>query len=324
MSVTLDHIVILVSHEVLDDLPAWLTESFTILEGGRHSDGITENKLILFQDGVYIELIAFLQEIPTEKRASARWGLRSEGEVVDFALTLLPSRADGVEASSPEDIFHDAIQARMRQAQADFDYLDPVAGGRMTPDGTELRWAISVPSWTHPPVLGKNKTTPYGHPRDGVVEGELPFWCLDRTLWDLRVPFQARRDATEHTCGAAGVRAIELYVDVDDDRAGKLQAVYESFLGEGIAVIGSKTCWKLDVPAKVVPSSDSSSSATVLTLQEGRRNRLEHGISTAPVGKPSIESQVRISLAMFTSGAPRLLSGKIGPRRLLEIRLVKD
>ena len=56
----LDHIVILVPHETLTNLPPWLTDAFTVLEGGRHADGVTENKLILLQDGVYFELIAFV------------------------------------------------------------------------------------------------------------------------------------------------------------------------------------------------------------------------------------------------------------------------
>ena len=218
MSITLDHIVILVSPSVLADLPAWLTSSFTVLDGGRHSNAITENKLILFQDGVYIELIAFVQGTSPGKRASTRWGKRNEGEAVDFALTLLQSKRAGDGPFHLEDVFCSIIQDRVRESQTALEYSDPVAGGRVTPDGTELRWAISGPAWT---------TT------SQLVEGELPFWCLDRTPRDLRVPFRSRPDITKHACGAIGARAVEVSIVRVEDRGEKFRTVYTSFLGEG-------------------------------------------------------------------------------------------
>ncbi|KAK5655352.1 hypothetical protein OQA88_5919 [Cercophora sp. LCS_1] len=315
MSTTLDHIVILVAPETLANLPPWLTSSFTIINGGRHSNGITENKLILFQDGVYIELIAFVRGTPPQDRASTRWGRRDEGEIVDFALTLLSPK--GEDGFNPEDSFRQHVQERVREAQTGLEYSNPIAGGRVTPDGTELRWAVAAPRWT---VSEEDRR------EDVSVEGELPFWCLDRTSRDLRVPFRAKRDATVHECGAVGVRAVEVAVKADVEGIGKIRRVYESFLGKGGAVDGfqwSKTSWELDVPEKVVPSSATGPSATVLTLQAEGQARDPPENPGAGIESSNSKGSVHISLVLFTAGPSRGLSGEIGPGRTLNIELVK-
>jgi len=56
----LDHVIILVPSSIIDSPPEWLTKHFTITQGGTHADGKTHNSLIVFQDGSYIELIAFV------------------------------------------------------------------------------------------------------------------------------------------------------------------------------------------------------------------------------------------------------------------------
>src|SRR4051812_39623576 len=56
----LDHIIILLPHHHILHPPPWLTDSFTISPGGIHSDGKTENRLICFRDGSYLEIIAFI------------------------------------------------------------------------------------------------------------------------------------------------------------------------------------------------------------------------------------------------------------------------
>lgn len=88
----LDHVVLLLPYAQLQDLPAWVTNNFTVSEGGKsailattphifwahkrflgkHADGKTENKLILFRDGSYLELIAFVNDDP-EKRKGHWW-----------------------------------------------------------------------------------------------------------------------------------------------------------------------------------------------------------------------------------------------------------
>lgn len=209
MSVTpiLDHIVILVPHATLLDLPTWLTEAFTVLPGGRHADGVTENKLILFQDGVYLELIAFSQSKEAlEGRKSHRWGQRQEGHIIDWANTL--RQEDGLEV----------IRKRVASAESGIKYTEPQAGGRIKPDGTELKWVISAPCADDT----SGKLTEF-------VGGEAPFWCLDRTPRDLRVPYHVK-DSVKHACGALGVAGLTVSVrnaEVFD----KLKSTYDALQG---------------------------------------------------------------------------------------------
>lgn len=51
----LDHIIFLVPYASLTTLPLWITDNFAITPGGQHADGQTENKLICFEDGSYLE-----------------------------------------------------------------------------------------------------------------------------------------------------------------------------------------------------------------------------------------------------------------------------
>ncbi|KAK4447365.1 glyoxalase-like domain-containing protein [Podospora aff. communis PSN243] len=287
MAAVLDHIVILLPHSTLADLPAWLSDSFTITPGGRHSNNITENKLILFQDGIYIELIAFVDGTPTEVRKSTRWGRRAEGEAVDFALTLLPEPGSPEESFDPEEVFKNGVQKMVEGAATGYEYLDPAAGGRITPDGTELRWAVAVPKQG-----------------ERLVEGELPFWCLDRTPRDLRVPFRARSEAARHPSAVTGVAAVELRVNGVDNQD-ELARVYESLLGEGITEDGtSNRVWELGVP-------------------ETQQERVTTLILKAPGEATAAQDRTAsISLTLFTAGASKAISGEIAPGRLLEINLI--
>ncbi|KAL7791533.1 glyoxalase-like domain-containing protein [Trichoderma ceciliae] len=195
----LDHIVILVSASDLLELPDRLKDSFIVSPGGTHAGGQTFNKLILFEDGIYIELIAFAEGISPEERAKHRWGRQLENTIVDWAYTL-PHGSDFV-----------AVQHRVKGADAGFAYEDPVPGGRTRPDGVVLKWAI-------------------GAPRDangnGPEPGLLPFWCLDRTPRSNRVPYEEDKAQTEHPSGARGVSRLRL--NVPQEQLSALQSVYDA------------------------------------------------------------------------------------------------
>ncbi|KYK56527.1 hypothetical protein DCS_03527 [Drechmeria coniospora] len=182
---TLDHIVILVSQETLERLPTRLHGLLTVAPGGVHADGLTSNKLILFEDGVYIEFVAFFANVDAERRRRHRWGRLREGAIIDWAYTL-PS--EGGFAS---------IQMNVLDATTGITYDDPVAGGRTKPDGTMLRWAVAAAR-----DRAGNETWP----------GRLPFWCLDRTPRHLRVPYEEEGHWTRHACGARGVSSLTLAV----------------------------------------------------------------------------------------------------------------
>lgn len=181
----LDHIVILVSETSLRQLPGKLEHALVVAEGGDHADGLTTNRLILFQDGVYIELIAFFDGVAPEKRKAHRWGRLREGTIIDWACTLSDESEFG------------GIQKRVVSAGAGYTYRDPVPGGRKKPDGTVLKWSIGSAQDSD-----GNATWP----------GHLPFWCLDRTSRSLRVPYENNTDQTQHPSGALGISRIVISV----------------------------------------------------------------------------------------------------------------
>jgi hypothetical protein len=185
---TLDHIVILVSQSALAKIDQTLSRDFVVAPGGVHADGLTHNKLILFQDGVYIELIAFYDNADPAKRAAHRWGKLPENSIVDWAYTL---DSEGGFA---------AVQQRIRDAQDEYTYTDPTPGGRTKPDGTVLKWAISA---------GRR-----GGEADGA-QGYLPFWCLDRTPRHLRVPYQGS-ELTRHPSKVRGVAKVAIRAAQDE------------------------------------------------------------------------------------------------------------
>ncbi|QYS98694.1 Glyoxalase-like_dom domain-containing protein [Trichoderma simmonsii] len=196
---TLDHIVILVSASDLLQLPDRLKDSFVVSPGGTHAGGQTFNKLILFEDGVYIELIAFAEGISPEERAKHRWGRQRENTIVDWAYTL------------PHESDFGAVQQRVRDAKAGLTYKDPVPGGRTRPDGVVLKWAIGAPQ-------DENGNEP--------EPGILPFWCLDRTPRSNRVPYQEDKAQTQHPSGARGVSRVRL--NVPQEQLSALQSVYDA------------------------------------------------------------------------------------------------
>lgn len=219
----LDHIVILVPHETLTNLPPWLTDAFTVLDGGRHAGGVTENKLILFLDGVYLELIAFVPG-KEEDRKSHNWGSRQEGHIIDWANTL----------HSEDDL--QIIRSRVSAAGTGIAYSNPTPGGRITPGGTELRWAISTPRLD-----------------DSVsfVGGEAPFWCLDLTDRDLRVPYKVGNNV-KHACGTVGVHRLAVSVK-DEKLFHTLKKTYDALQGqEGLRAEGPEgeelSSWPLRTP----------------------------------------------------------------------------
>lgn len=236
----LDHVVILVPHKTLTNLPHWLTDAFTVLEGGRHADGVTENKLILFKDGVYFELIAFVPG-KEEERKSHRWGARRSGHIVDWANTL----------HSEDDL--EVIRDRIRTASTGIQYSSPTSGGRIKPDGTELKWIISSPHLDEAAGI------------DDFVGGEAPFWCLDRTPRENRVPFHVEHNV-KHPSGALGVHQVSIFVR-EQALFGPLKATYDALNGtEGAQVEEHTGSRAFSWPIGVLESVDGGASQPTLLL----------------------------------------------------------
>ncbi|GKT47857.1 uncharacterized protein ColSpa_08038 [Colletotrichum spaethianum] len=215
----LDHIVILLPHQVLASLPSWISSEFTILTGGRHADGRTENKLIIFADGTYLELISFVEGLSQDERLKHKWGPKPDGTIIDWAYSLKDESGFA------------AIQKRVRDAQSIAIYDDPVPGGRIRPDGEELKWAVALPAGA-------------GAESEGNVErGELPFWCFDRTPRELRVPNHVAENI-RHPSGSLGVHSLA--VDVSREEFKKAYAGINDRPAEG----DNGGRWTFDVPIR--------------------------------------------------------------------------
>ena len=117
----LDHIVIAVA-DLARTIIDYRALGFTVVEGGKHPGRTSHNALVVFEDGVYLELIAWQAPAPEERwyRTQTAHG---EG-FVDFAL--LP---------------HDTAQVLAAARARGLGSLNgPIDGGRNRPDGARLQW----------------------------------------------------------------------------------------------------------------------------------------------------------------------------------------
>lgn len=121
----IDHAVVLVS-DLAQATQRWKQDGFTVTPGGVHADGITQNALVCFGDGSYIELLAFLQTPPASHRwarFSGFWG------PIDYVIAT------------------NDIDATVRDLRAkDLPYENVIAGGRTRPDGVVLQWRSAFPT----------------------------------------------------------------------------------------------------------------------------------------------------------------------------------
>jgi hypothetical protein len=156
----LDHVVFVVRDLALA-IEDHRRRGFTVSPGGNHADGLTHNALIPFADGSYLELVAFHE---LDRSMSHRWWkiATDGGGLADFALL-----SDDLSADTA------ALGALVTRS--------PTAGGRIRPDGKEIKW------------------------RTAVLAPPLPFLIEDLTARELRVP---RGAATAHANGAGGVATV--------------------------------------------------------------------------------------------------------------------
>ena len=145
---SIDHIVIMVDNLAVafEDYTAL---GFTVLEGGLHQANPTHNALVVFEDGVYLEIIALRpgeEDAPQSSRLQ-KWA-RGRPGLVDLALL-------------PGDIEADIRAARARGVEIE----DAAPGGRLSPDGRQIAW------------------------KSANLHGDgLPFFCADVTPSAWRVP----------------------------------------------------------------------------------------------------------------------------------------
>jgi len=165
----LDHVV-LVARDLSSAIADHRRRGFTVTPGGEHADGLTHNALITFADGSYLEIVAFRDL--ARSLAHRWWKVAADGGgLADFALL-----SDDLSADSA--------------ALADLVKTPPKDGGRIRPDGVELKW------------------------RTATLKPPLPFVIEDITARELRVPSGA---AAEHANGATGIASVVVgAVDIGD------------------------------------------------------------------------------------------------------------
>jgi hypothetical protein len=125
MSLRLDHLVISVN-DLQGAMQDFADAGFRVQYGGQHADGITENALILFADGSYLELIA-LTEAHERGESSFKQLLRETGEgFTGYAF------------------YSDALVDDLNAMEARGITISPVRqGGRARPDGLVLQWRMA-------------------------------------------------------------------------------------------------------------------------------------------------------------------------------------
>ncbi|KAI0792704.1 glyoxalase-like domain-containing protein [Abortiporus biennis] len=195
---TLDHIVHLSPPGSLKEISAkWKDLGFNVVQGGKHADGLTENALVAFEDGSYIELISFTNPIthypPDSPSRRARekhpWGKKEPG-YIDFALL----------GNNGEPSIAATINKRAEEDESGVKYEDEVNGGRTRTDGEILKWLITAPSQSS--AIG-----------GGDIRGRLPFFCGDLTPRNLRVPHE-KTDIT-HPNTAVGIAFVRILTSHD-------------------------------------------------------------------------------------------------------------
>lgn len=251
MPLLLDHVVILVA-----DLDAAIRDyaaaGFNVRPGGTHADGATHNALVVFADGSYLELIAFLK--PDAPHRWDKWAQRGWEGFVDFAL--LPDSVPRV------------VEAARSRGLA---YEGPFDGGRLRPDGQRLQWQIGTPPTPDLPFLCGDVTpralrVPEGevrvHPNrvQGVAAVTVAVRDLDASLgrWRALLGPVAAAQATplpglglHQAVLPLGSTALVLAAPGPDERDGA--ALRQTLADRGEAVIGLALRGPADAPAAALP-----------------------------------------------------------------------
>ncbi|MDQ3442669.1 MAG: VOC family protein [Chloroflexota bacterium] len=166
MPQAIDHVVVAV-HDLNQAIADYERLGFTVTIGGDHAHRGSHNALITFDDGSYIELIAFKHEPPVKD--NTWWDVLQIGEgLVDFALVCGDLRAELEHLRTLE-----------------FEITGPMEGGRLRTDGVRIAWRVARLNTAGPE--------------------RLPFLIDDITDHDLRVPRGADAVHANGVTGIAGV-----------------------------------------------------------------------------------------------------------------------
>lgn len=158
MTLSIDHIIIYVEN-LQSAIETYREAGFTTNYGGQHADGITENGLIVFSDGSYLELIA-LVEGKSHADAGFKGLLKESGE----GYTGFAFQSDAIEADLEAIAERGITVGEIRE------------GSRARPDGELLQWKMAV-----------------------IDNAMSPFVIQDVTERDLRVPLNPENTTHDNT-----------------------------------------------------------------------------------------------------------------------------
>lgn len=163
------------------------------------SGGSSRNKLIIFPDGTYIELLNWIGP-PKE---FYDWASKAPG-LIDFALTTPRSAQETFSAVTSRLESSDPAPG---DGNLGVRFKEPLFGGRKRKDGQQVEWYVTKPLFDNEaPNVPKpiDKSFPTGRL-------DTPFYCHDVTDRNLRVPYTDKSIST-HPCGAKGILSVEVLV----------------------------------------------------------------------------------------------------------------
>jgi hypothetical protein len=149
---------------------------FTVIPGGQHSGGLTENALVTFAHGNYLELIA-----PTSRELLEHPPRPGPGNYL-----FLFDSGEGFAGYAFDTPNLDTEVERIRSNG--IEVADPQAGGRRRPDGVQLAWRTAI-----------------------LRNTRSPFFLTDDTPRNLRIRDES--EITSHPNGAVGVVGIVVPVE---------------------------------------------------------------------------------------------------------------
>jgi hypothetical protein len=260
----LDHIVILVSHTTLKELPERFKDSLQVSTGGDHADGLTSNHIIILRDGVYLEVIAFKDGIDPERRKSHQWGQMEENTIIDWAYTQVTARDFA------------QVQERVGAARSGYLYENLVDGGRVQPDGTRVEWSTSA------------AYTVDGGP---VPRGTLPFWCIDKTDRQNRVPSTDSPKA-KHPSDAQGISSVLVRIPTGQSLRGVSTAYDAIHRGDS----PSPQTWIYETPNSDITGAKTVTAEAAPELAPGGRPQITFKLLPGPRSPSSVEILPRFVL----------------------------
>ncbi len=197
-----DHVILLVESSFFENLPAWVTDNFTVTPGGYHEGQPSRNKLVLFADGSYLEFFNWYGPPPSvdDVHLPMRvWGPKTPG-LIDFAITDTTHSDEESVATVNERL----SERPDKDAGLGVKFGKPIVGSRKKADGVEIKWTVTRPEFSK-----GDKTPDQKLFANGRID--VPFFCHDVTQRSDRVPSQDETKTT-HPCGATGIAACEILV----------------------------------------------------------------------------------------------------------------